>query len=105
MGQSAYAVIPITQNVASNTKNKNKEQNKMTYFFNIANYGMAGHLFKIVNTYNIICQKYPYKSKSGASEDSRTEGPTPEKNAPIGANLVRVRVVEPKVRLPNKKCP
>ena len=49
MGQSAYAEKPITQNVASNTKNKNKEQNKMTYFFNIANYGMAGQLFKIVN--------------------------------------------------------
>ena len=35
----------------------------------------------------------PFNS-NGAGEGSRTEGPTPEKNAPTGANMVRVRVVE-----------
>ena len=30
-------------------KTKPGSEIKMTYFFNIANYGMAGHLFKIVN--------------------------------------------------------
>ena len=62
--------------------------------------------------YSILSQKSQYLyhilkncsnwSKSGAGEGSRTEGPTPEKIAPTGANLVRVRVVEPKVRLPKK---
>ena len=45
-----YAEKPITQNVAMLLlTHKPRKWNKMTYFFNIKDYGMHGHLFKMVN--------------------------------------------------------
>ena len=45
-----YAEKPITQNVAMLLlTHKPRKWNKMTYHFNIKDYGMQGHLFKMVN--------------------------------------------------------